>query len=861
MLPITNLVGETDLLTNVKGLTRKRAVNGDKTLTFLVIPDESNEHCYCSVDTESIVEFDGEEYVIKDVTEKNKGLKSVKQVEAVHKFFNDMLNIFQYKIHNGSMTFHDALTFVFENTPYTFNILDQFYAQEFDNLGRDNRLSLFQKIIERYSAEFQIDGNTVFLKREIGNKIGFQYRYGYNIKTIDKKISSKNLATIIKGFGGTPDDNGVYPIQETYTSTNVSKLGELEASAVYDERITTVEGMQERLKKELVDEPELSLSIDIVDLRASGEDYDVVSEGDYGYIIYEPMNDLDIEARVVEIEEEFDYNLQPIKTSVTLSNLREGTTDVITRLNQTSKTVNRIMNGQESLPFSALDEEVKQSTKAILSAQTEVIFSNGIIARSKTDPNDLLVIKNNGIGLSLDGGQTFETAIDAKGVYSERLIGKIIAGETLTIENLGKTFRVDGDGVTIDGGSISITNGIPDNQIRSASKWNGHGTYIDDEGIYTGKILAEQITAGTLTKTYSKRIDIRNGEIESYYNDNLTMKFGQYSLDFYHDDASMTGSFRRGNIANSALDGLVLEVNKDFFDITHKVDSESLRQPSFRTSMSEKHTSIMGAYSTNGSRLGMYANSRLWGNNRFDLPSIELIENSSENSIYSYFGGATNRSSNSIYSLRFRSGSSSFSTTIEATKDKVSLQSTTFEVNRFDSTRSRYDFYVGSNDISIKPFTNAVRWSYDANNCIRQFDSGQVEFLVNGTAKHLFFADGTKSGGSIEIDGQNLGMSPIDSPQILIEYIEFDIPLSLLGTKVYLDETYLKAVDNFAIFPNNGKILEKGTNYFIISGTGKADCRIVGERTGYKDSFWSDTDISKEVGELDERVEEETTTN
>ncbi|WP_163183343.1 hypothetical protein [Neobacillus sedimentimangrovi] len=71
MLTITDFAGNTELLTNIRGLIRKRKVNSEKSLTFFVIPDETNVHSFGMVDTESIVEFDGEEYVIKTVSEKN----------------------------------------------------------------------------------------------------------------------------------------------------------------------------------------------------------------------------------------------------------------------------------------------------------------------------------------------------------------------------------------------------------------------------------------------------------------------------------------------------------------------------------------------------------------------------------------------------------------------------------------------------------------------------------------------------------------------------------------------------------------------------------------------------------------------
>jgi phage minor structural protein len=129
-------------------------------------------------------------------------------------------------------------------------------------------------------------------------------------------------------------------------------------------------------------------------------------------------------------------------------------------------------------------------------------------------------------------------------------------------------------------------------------------------------------------------------------------------------------------------------------------------------------------------------------------------------------------------------------------------------------------------------------------------DDGAVFIVVDGQVKHSFYAGGTKSGGSIIIDGKNLGMSPIDSPQILLEYIEFDVPLTLEGTKVFIEERFRKAIENFAVFPNNGQVIEKGYDYFVIAGEGVADVRIIGKRVGYTDHFFEDLDNLLESEEI-----------
>jgi len=422
LLAFTNLNNETEIVTNIKGFKRKRGVNGDRVITFDVFPDESNEHSYHLIDNESIFNFDGEEYIIKMVNQKNKGNKSKKEVTAVHTFFNHMNKTIQHKTHNGSITFNAVLDFVFEMTDYTFVIMDSFNAERFENFGKDNCLGLFKKVLERYKAEFYIIGKVVHLKKEIGQKTDFQYRYGVNVKTISKHIDSNSLATVIKGYGGTPDDNGNYPLEETYVSPNVVIFGELEAKPVINENITTVAGMQERLKRDLIDEPQMSVKIDVVDLRATGYQGSV-SEGDYGHLIYEPFDNLKMDARIVEIEEEYDGNLNPIKSNVTLSNIRNKATDKMVRFQQTSNTLERLLNGQERVPYNALEEKVRRSTEMLLNSATEIEYTeNGIIARSKTNPDHLVLISSEGVGVSTDNGQSFRNAITGEGIVADLIV-------------------------------------------------------------------------------------------------------------------------------------------------------------------------------------------------------------------------------------------------------------------------------------------------------------------------------------------------------------------------------------------------------------------------------------------------------
>ncbi|MGD6791745.1 phage tail protein [Sutcliffiella horikoshii] len=519
MLPITDLSGNTELLTNFKGFTRKRRVNGEKTIEAIVIPNHVNEHSYKMVATESILEYKEEDYVIKLMEHSSKGAKTEKKVEGVHRFFNDLINSTQYENFTGTMTFEQACQFVFGGTAYSFVIGSGTYSNvTFENFGRKNRLVLFKEILEKYESEFSLSGSTVFLKKEIGVKTDFQYRYRHNVKAINVQDDSHNLATVIRGYAGKPNDDGVYPIEVEYVSPNAGIFGELHAEPVYIEEITSEAILLSHLKKVLVDKPQLSVTIDFLELQAAGYAHDIANEGDYGFIIYEPMDDLMLEARIVEIVELFDANFKPIKTLVTLSNIRDKMTDVVTRLTKTSKALDRLLSGKDKLPMRALEEAVRRSTEMLLNSATELEYTeNGIVARSKNNPDHLVLVSSEGVGVSTDNGQSFRNAITGEGIVAD-----LIVVGTMLFDRL-------------KGGELTL--GGPDNG-------NGKMVVLDANGEVIADLDAER---GGFSNLYVAHLEAPN--VVSYGEDNLNF----YVADVAVNDGENPNDSNHGTSWNAPL--------------------------------------------------------------------------------------------------------------------------------------------------------------------------------------------------------------------------------------------------------------------------------------------------------------------
>ncbi|MED2940647.1 phage tail protein [Cytobacillus horneckiae] len=537
MLEVRDLFGNVEPLDGWGELYRKRKVNGEKTIRFLLFPNEKNLHGFSMVQTESQITFDGEPYIIKSVSNKTMGTKYYKDVTAIHKFYVDMINKQQPKIHNGSITFLNVLNFIFEDMPYSYSVVGNFTANAFENFGNENRLALLQKVLERYKAEIEIDGSIVYFKKRVGDDTDFQFRYKHNVLNMENLDDSMNLATVIRG-------NGAEGITAYYRSPNADIFGEIDADPVDDERFTSEATLLEEMKSRLQDAPIITVTINFADLRASGYPYTVPNEGDRIFVIYEPMDDFQLETRILEIDETFKENPNPngnpvaINTEVVLSNHKKSFAG--TTFDQIKKSLSKVINEDGVIRFDFLDEAVKQATEAIKSAQTELEFVNGIIAREKTNPNELVVVNSKGIGISTDGGQTFRTALTAKGGVADVINSGTLNANLVKVTGAVNIVRPDNAVAVLNGvmqGDFLIDRATPfymDPEVTVSNNFfmTRSFTSVIADALYfkhAGRYLTLVVWARTLQS--GCRVDLVNMDSSETVKVNATLGFPYNNVD------------------------------------------------------------------------------------------------------------------------------------------------------------------------------------------------------------------------------------------------------------------------------------------------------------------------------------------
>ncbi|WP_404351693.1 phage tail protein [Sutcliffiella horikoshii] len=465
MLTITDITGTSEALTDYKDLAIKRQINGEISLSFTVLPTARNEHSYGLVAEESIAEYGGAQYRIKRAEETAFGNRSVKRVYAQHVFF-DLIDVHKYETFTGQRTLGNILNWTLADTGYTHTIIGTFASQEFDNFGDDNVLDLLGTILTRYGAELEIAGTHLTFREKIGVTTDMQLRYKHNLKTLAKHADSSKLSTYIRGYGAPG-------IEAEYTSPNASVFGLKHAKPVRDERYTTQAGLLERLQRDLNDEPEISFTAEYAELKKAGFTYEQFGLGDEIYVIYEPMG-VDIMARIVEYEE---YPEQPDATKITLANFRANEEKKAT-LGTVSKALSRMTTESGKVRTQFLEDAVQRATKAITDSMTELEYpeNGGIVARSKVNPNHLVVFNSGGVAVSVDGGQTFRTAMTAEGIVADL----ITTGTMLADRIMGGLFTLGGPANGNGRMQVLDANGEIIADLDAEKRGFAGGLYVDD---------------------------------------------------------------------------------------------------------------------------------------------------------------------------------------------------------------------------------------------------------------------------------------------------------------------------------------------------------------------------------------------
>ncbi|HAP3440635.1 TPA: hypothetical protein IUD34_001780 [Enterococcus faecalis] len=569
-----------------------RSLNGEKSISGTIYTNNDVLH---RIDRGWQVEFENEKYYLTYAMPTDYGNNITVEFDAIHEFFFRMGKTCVYDTLNGSNTAKAYLDFIFKNSGFTYSLAATIPAFEKENFGMKNRLALFNDFINSTNTEFQIIGNNLYIVDKIGSDLSTIIRKGFNMQELGLEHNISDFVTYAKGFGAYKDPNDVTKgrLIVEYTSPLAEIYGKLEADPIIDERYTKEDSFLEHLKEIVESSYSISVNLTVEDLRKVGYQYGLPEPGDYIMAVNEQLG-FQQKIRIVGVTENFNVTGDLIENNITCNSL-----NLVDKKNQAdasnAQSWSDISNGIKPIPNEWLTAAIQQATSDLINSQTEVKYAKtGILAIDKNDSNKIVILNSAGIGISTDGGKSFENAITANGINASAIntgILKAIAIEGVTISgsvitSIGKDFSLKEDN-----GAITWTRNSDGKEIFKFyttlinQKEGNVRLDVSDEGSFT-------IFNKKLNKAFLTFFGATNNMSGSANLDNFYVVGSGHSLNF------APGSFGYSSTASKSPS---LNVSSSGFSIGNN-DTKVLGSSGGRISISATSTSVTGNLSVTGSK-------------------------------------------------------------------------------------------------------------------------------------------------------------------------------------------------------------------------------------------------------------------
>ena len=268
--------------------------NEKQEVGFEISRTKNNNDIYDLITYENTIVYDGQKYIIKNLSESAEGDNTSKQVTAVHISFT-IQDKRQYNTLTGTLSINQCLTHVFGRAQgFTYdvnNVNGAFTRVEQENFGNSDCKSLIEEVIADYDAiVLRNNKHFTFIPRQyVGEKVEEQIRYKYNTDSVSFDIDTFELKTQIKGMGkrkdpvGSQEQGDYYFTPITYTSPESAKWGIRIQDPIEDDRYTVAANMRQRLITELKDKPDISGSVAL-------KKFIGIKLYDRVRFVYEPLN-------------------------------------------------------------------------------------------------------------------------------------------------------------------------------------------------------------------------------------------------------------------------------------------------------------------------------------------------------------------------------------------------------------------------------------------------------------------------------------------------------------------------------------------------------------------------------------------
>lgn len=231
-----------------------------------------------------------------------------------------------------------------------------------------------------------------------------------------------------------------------------------EAKELYDDAIIQMK-KQKKLNRQL--------TISVVNFIQSLEDkhnWDKLVTGDIITFSNKVFNEK-LKAYITDMTINFDDNSVTLTVSdvIDYKDMSEKVSELIASTASNAGQVNfhkqqiRDQKGKLTKMSRLIQGEWDANKKRIMAGNETVdIGSHGVKVVSNENPNEYVIMVGGVIAMTKDGGETFKTGVTPSGINAEMVIGSMIIGETLTLENESGTVRFDKDGLTANVSNFNL---------------------------------------------------------------------------------------------------------------------------------------------------------------------------------------------------------------------------------------------------------------------------------------------------------------------------------------------------------------------------------------------------------------------
>ncbi|MFW5434364.1 phage tail protein [Paenibacillus apiarius] len=549
------------ILVSATDIQRRRRLNSDYELSFL-LPMSSDDFREKVQLKGHVRDERGQYYVINSRQRVRDGRKLTANIVATHVMFK--LTDYKlpytsyieeaYGVHISRLT--DTISAA-TGGKFRFSIDDTFDLFDVKDWGRGNALQALNDVIKMYECEVEPDNFTIHLRKKIGADNGLQYRIRKNIVStnfkdevvslttrmfaqmkdgrtfigMDASLLTDEERTLLAQVPGAITDGKlavnylISPYQSYWASDSIPYFdGEIIEQDIEDP-VKLLEATRKALREQ--DVPALEVAVSAADLFKLDKTEPRPGLGDTVRCIDPEMGLDNITARITEMTE-YPYALDQ-HTQVTVSNVMlRDYQDIIADLERSKRVVDNLFSGGR-IRTDVFESAAKQAITDINNSKTELIYppEGGILAQEKTNPLEQVRLTSKGLGISTDGWNTVRSAVTARGVLAEQVIGQFGNFVSMLIGSGNDIVQIN-------------TNGI----AAGHANWSSAPFRLDMKG---------NLVANSLTANYAKIFssNFSDGEIVG---SSINIGNGMFTVDRNGNMYAGNGRFR-GEIDGSVFTG------------------------------------------------------------------------------------------------------------------------------------------------------------------------------------------------------------------------------------------------------------------------------------------------------------------